>query len=541
MFKMKSKSFILSALAVLAGFLPQSQAANDGTTGFSWFGTINPTPGLVATDLYTVGTNFDALVYVDLSPIPGWGTNFFAYLRHDNTGSIIGTIDPVTRAALDLGSADSFAVLGGSTVTSIGNTILNGDLGVSPGTTITGFTFSPTPGPGIVNGTTYAGGLVAANAQSGAHTAYNTLAGETSIQNLTGQDLGGLTRVPGVYRFDSSTQLTGTLTLNAGNNPNARFDFLIGSTLGTASSSSVSLINGAQVGNVFRQVGSSATLGAGTSFHGSILADQSITLNNGASGASISGRASALAVLAGFPPQSKAALYLGAADSFAVLGGSTVTSIGNTILNGDLGVSPGTTITGFYPPGIVNGTIYAGGLVAANAHADALNVYNILAGETSIQTLTGQDLGGLTLLPGVYRFDSSAQLTGTLTLNAGNNPDARFDFLIGSTLTTASSSSISLINGAQAGNVFWQVGSSATLGADTSFDGSILADQSITFNTGASMSGRALALNGAVTLDGNEITGVPEPATFWLLTFCASVFGAWRWLAVWRRQQAGRS
>jgi hypothetical protein len=254
---------------------------------------------------------------------------------------------------------------------------------------------------------------------------------------------------------------------------------------------------------------------------------------------------SALAVLAGFLPQSQAALDLGSADSFAVLGGSTVTSSGNTVLNGNLGVSPGTTITGFTfsptpGPGIVNGTTYAGGSVAANAHSDALAAYNILAGETPIQNLTGQDLGGLTLGPGVRKFDATAQLTGTLILDAGGDPNARFDFLIGSTLGTASSSSVSLINGAQAGNVFWQVGSSATLGADTSFYGSILADQSITLNNGASMSGRALALNAAVTLDANVIT-VPEPATFWLLTFCASVFGAWRWLAVWRRQQAGRS
>ena len=131
-----------------------------------------------------------------------------------------------------------------------------------------------------------------------------------------------------------------------------------------------------------------------------------------------------------------------------------------------------------------------------------------------------------------------AQLTGTLTLDARGDSNARFDFQIGSTLTTASSSSIVLTNGAQADNVFWQVGSSATLGADTSFDGSILADQSITLNAGASMSGRALALNAAVTLDDNDITvptAVPEPASFWLLAFCASVFGAWQWLAVWRR------
>jgi len=251
---------------------------------------------------------------------------------------------------------------------------------------------------------------------------------------------------------------------------------------------------------------------------------------------------SALAVLAGFLPQSQAALDLGSADSFAVLGGSTVTSSGNTVLNGNLGVSPGTTITGFtFSPtpglGIVNGTTYAGGSVAANAHSAAVAAYDVLFYETPNQNLSGQDLGVgvLTLvLPGVWKFDATARLTGTLTLDARGDPNARFDFLIGSTLGTDSGSSVVLTGGAQAGNVFWQVGSSATLGADTSFYGSILADQSITLNNGASMSGRALALNAAVTLDANVIT-VPEPATFWLLTFCASVFGAWQCLAVWRR------
>ena len=243
---------------------------------------------------------------------------------------------------------------------------------------------------------------------------------------------------------------------------------------------------------------------------------------------------SAFAVLAGFLPQSKADI-LGSADSFAVLGGSTVTSTGNTILNGDLGLSPGTSITGFYPPGIVNGTIYNADPVAATAQADALTAYNYLAGEAPDQNLTGQDLGTLTLLPGVYYFSSSAQLTGTLTLSGAGD----FVFQIGSTLTTASSSSILLINGVQADNVFWQVGSSATLGTDTSFDGSILADQSITLDTGASLAGRALALNAAVTLDDNVITvpiSVPEPGSFCLLVFCASVFGGWQRLAVWRRK-----
>jgi len=240
---------------------------------------------------------------------------------------------------------------------------------------------------------------------------------------------------------------------------------------------------------------------------------------------------SAFVALAGFLPQSKADVILDSADSFAVLGGSTVTSTGDTILNGNLGVSPGLTITGF-SPGIVNGTIYDTDAVAAQAQADALTAYNTLAGEAFDSDLSGQDLGTLTLTPGVYFFSAVAQLTGILTLDAQGDSNARFDFQIGSTLTTASSSSIVLTNGAQADNVFWQVGTSATLGADTSFDGSILADQSITLNAGASMSGRALALNAAVTLDDNDITvptDVPEPASFRLLAFCASVFGAWQW------------
>jgi hypothetical protein len=196
---------------------------------------------------------------------------------------------------------------------------------------------------------------------------------------------------------------------------------------------------------------------------------------------------------------------LGTASSFAVLGGSTVTSTGLTLLTGDLGVWPGTDITGF-GPGVVIGTIHAGDEVAAQAQSDLTTAYNSLAGLPCNTDLTGQDLGGQTLAPGVYCFSSSAQLTGTLFLDAGGDPNAVFIFQIASTLTTATNSSVVMINDAGACNVFWQIGSSATLGTGTVFAGNILAYASITLTTGVSMSGRALARTAAVTMDTDTVS-----------------------------------
>ena len=196
---------------------------------------------------------------------------------------------------------------------------------------------------------------------------------------------------------------------------------------------------------------------------------------------------------------------LGTATSFAVLGGSTVTNTGPSVINGDLGVSPGSAVVGF-PPGLVNGTIHAADAVAAQAQSDTTTAYNNLAGQPCDADLPPQDLGGLTLTTGVYCNASSARLTGALTLDAQGDPNAVFIFQIGSTLTTASGSRVNLINGAQPCNVFWQIGSSATLGTGTDFVGTLIALTSITANTGATVQGRLLARNGATTLDNNVIT-----------------------------------
>ena len=217
----------------------------------------------------------------------------------------------------------------------------------------------------------------------------------------------------------------------------------------------------------------------------------------------------ALTILMGFAfagnVAASSAIGLGTAGAFAVLGASTVTNTGPSVINGDLGVSPGSAVTGF-PPGIVHGTIHAADAAAAQAQSDLTTAYNNAAGQACNSNLTGHDLGGLTLTAGVYCFDSSAGLTGTLTLNAQGVAGARFIFQVGSALTTASSSTVNYINGAQPCNVFWQIGSSATLGTATSFVGNIMALTSITMTTGATLKGRALARNGAVTLDTNVIT-----------------------------------
>lgn len=202
---------------------------------------------------------------------------------------------------------------------------------------------------------------------------------------------------------------------------------------------------------------------------------------------------------------------LGTATSFGVLAGSAVTNTGPTTITGDLGLSPGSSVTGF-PPGAVNGATHVDDAVAVTAKTDLATAYTNAAGQPCTSTLTG-DLGGRTLVPGVYCFTSSAQLTGTLTLNGGGDPNAVFIFKVGSMLTTASNSKVSIINGGPCG-VFWQIGSSVTLGTGTDFVGTLLVNTSISLNTGANiLPGRALAQTGAVTLDSNLITRPPDTCT----------------------------
>ena len=209
-------------------------------------------------------------------------------------------------------------------------------------------------------------------------------------------------------------------------------------------------------------------------------------------------------------PPPAGAIALGAACSFGILAGSTVTNVAGTAttVSGDVGVAPGTAITGFGSPASITGTFHSNDSVSQNAQIDLTTAYNNAAGAAGGAVLAA-DIGGLTLPPGVYKTTSaqpSLGITGNLTLDGKGDPNAVWIFQIVSTLTTATTNSqVILINGASSHNVFWQVGSSATLGTTTTFAGTIMAQASITLTTGATLNGRALARTGAVTLDTNTV------------------------------------
>jgi hypothetical protein len=213
----------------------------------------------------------------------------------------------------------------------------------------------------------------------------------------------------------------------------------------------------------------------------------------------------ALLIAAPLALSAQAPVGLGTAGSFAVLAGSTVTNTGPSVISGSIGLAPGSAVTGF-PPGIVlAGTTQVANGVALQAKNDLVTAYNDAAGRSSTATVSG-DLAGRTLTSGVYTSASSLGLSGALTLDAQGNPSAVFIFQAGSTLIVGSGSQVNLIGGAQACNVYWQVGSSATIGTGSSFIGNIMALTSISMTTGATLQGSALARNGAVTLDTNTIT-----------------------------------
>lgn len=423
----------------------------------------------------------------------------------------LGALAPSSLLATLLGSASSFAVLGATpSVTNTGNTIVNGDLGIYPAASVTGFP------PGTITGLPHYGDATAQAGQVTALAAYNTLLGMPAGTIIAG-DIGGLTKGPGTYTSSSTIGITGTLTLDAGGNPNAQWIFQIGSAITTAASSSVVIINGGSADNVFWQVGSSATIGASSTFLGTILAHASITVGSAATlnGGlfALTGTVTLIDDVVSVADPGPAAPTMGAAAGFAVLAGSTITNAAfPTVLTGNVGLSPGSAITGF-PPGTVVGTEFVDDPTAVAAQIAASSAYAYMLGLPSGTPIVGGTLDGLTLFPGLYTASSTLSLAasgpGTLILSGAGV----YIFQVGTSLTTGAAGipTIMLTGGATANNIYWQVGSAAHINQGTAgtFYGTVIANTSIDVTLGGTISGSLMALTGAVTFAATTLVTVP--------------------------------
>jgi len=426
----------------------------------------------------------------------------------------IPTISVAAEPRVKVGTTYNFAVLAGTTITNTGTTSINGSVGLFPGTAFTGQESAS------VNGDVQLANAAALKAKNDLITTYNDAYERKNVTHIP-TELGGTTLTPGTYDSASGTfEITGNLTLDAQGDPNAVFIFKTASTLVTASGSSVTPINNAQLGQTFWKVGSSATLGTNSYIVGNIVALTSITANTGAkvrgqllarNGAvtldanTITNGIGANTVVPKTIVAAESRVKVGSSYYFAVLAGTTITNTGTTSINGNVGLFPGTAFTG-QESASVNGDMQLANASALKAKNDLITAYNDADGRKNVKRIP-TELGGAKLTPGTYDSASGTfEITGNLTLDAQGNPNAVFIFKTASTLVTAAGSSVTPINNAQLGQTFWKVGSSATLGTNSNIVGDIVALTSITANTGAKVRGQLLARNGAVTLDTNAIT-----------------------------------
>ncbi|MFA6467648.1 MAG: ice-binding family protein [Bacteroidota bacterium] len=432
-------------------------------------------------------------------------------------------ITPITPLLpVTLGMSGGFAILSYAGITNTGPSVITGNVGVSPlaGSYMTGF------GTPNVVGTIYG---VDATGPSGSipypvmltvamgdlTIAFNDAAGRTVDPIGVSGNLGGRTLYPGLYKSNGSLEITdGDLTLDSQGDVNAVWIFQIASNFNMTSGRQIFLAGGANASNIFWQVGSAATFGTTCKMKGTILAHTAVTF---ATGASLEGRA--MSRTASVTLQSNTiggtatatispAVFLGTAANFRVLAGSKIVSTGLTAITGDIGVSPSTVITGF-PPATVTGAKHPGNATSAAAQLALKAAYDSTVDRGNDSTISSE-LSGKVYTQGVYTSSlGTFGVTDTLTLDAKGDASAVWVFKMTGALTTATESYVKLVNGAQWFNIFWQVGTSATLGANSTFSGNIMASSSITANNGAVVYGRLLAKTDSIVLNATTIGGIP--------------------------------
>ena len=435
---------------------------------------------------------------------------------------------------IDLGSCADFAIEAGTAVSFNGvlTTVKTGSVGISPGDAVTG-------NYKLDDGTTQINTPASIQCASDHKTAYDAASGATCPPSNMVADLAGQTLIPGVYCSGALDFSASTLTLDGQGNPNAQWIFQSASTLTTATATSFILQNGAQASNVFWAIGTGASLGYSSSFVGTILAQTAITIGttgdvNGrllaftavtfAGGSTVtlpSSSSPSVGVILtsnvrtnlraskpkGSPRPNTSTFPLGSCESFALMAGSAVTFNGDktTVTTGSVGVSPGTFVGGNYQ--VLAGTVEINTASANSCAADRTTAYNALTAAVCPTGNTVNELAGLTLSPGVYCSATAIKLSASsVTLDGRGDPNAQWIFQAGSTLSAASSTKVILTNGANAANVFWAVGSSASMGLSSSFQGTVIAYASISYDVSATITGRSLAGAGLTFASGSTVT-----------------------------------
>ena len=466
--------------------------------------------------------------------------------------SIIATalLSVVVQGNVDipLGACSAFAVEAGTAITFAGTvtTIATGDIGVSPGTSIGGNVVLGTGSFERQSTLSIACAKDLDIAYQAASEAQPTtmLSLTPNMKHLTA-DLSGLSFIPGVYASVGSIIVSAaTVTLDGQGDPNAQFVFQAATNLVTSTATSFILINGAQAANVYWVVGTQVTLGNGSSFVGNILAGTAVVFNTNAV---LSGRAlahtavtfaglgtvtlptagavnsvltSSIQAVRSSNLRSRSAVKttdaptmpidLGSCADFAIQAGSEATFDGvvNTVSHGNVGISPGTSITGSYQ--VIDGSVEINTGISSQCAADRITAYNAAAAAVCPTSHIGNELSGRTLTPGVYCTDGGRMTltAGSVTLDAKGDSNAVWIFQTPSSLLTGDNTTFVLLNGATAKNVFWKVGSSATLGLSSTFVGTILAYASTSVEKGVAITGRILS-GAAVTFASNDAITLP--------------------------------